>query len=350
MFDTLFDPARLRRKPVDGSFWLYYAFILSGCIAIQLSNLSIGRWGRDAQMLELAVETGGRLGATSLGDYAVTALGPFLGIPLLPNLVPTIALVFILSRISYQGSLADRAIILFLSFPAIFQLQFVSKESIVTLFIIATYAFMLFLKSQKNRAIFMVASLAIMAAFFRNYYVISLAFAALVFALKKPKLYAPAIVVSLIIVSLAPDIRDRLLDARYLVHRNVSVDAASLIPMYFRGYDSISFLGNYILSVPFYIVPLLLNVRVQEIYMQLYILFSVILLLKSVKSGDPVISAAFLGVVCTFPVFVAEVGTLARHLSGVIPLGYMSLYFAKGMPKAAGVLASNTMESSLGKV
>ncbi|MFV1920971.1 hypothetical protein VPH46_16295, partial [Sphingomonas sp. MJ1 (PH-R8)] len=329
MFDTLFDPARLRRKPVDGSFWLYYAFILMGCIAIQLSDLSIGRWGRDAQMLELAVETGGRLGASSLGDYAVTALGPYLGIPQLPNLVPTIALVFVISRISYQGSTLEKIAILFLSFPTIFQLQFVSKEGVVTLFIISTYFVMNALRQPKYRLIYIIGVLGFMAAFFRNYYVISLAFALLVVALKKPRLYAPAIILGLLAASLIPQVRDRILDARYLVYRNVSIDAASLIPMNFHGYDPVSFLGNYFFSIPFYCIPFLLNFRVQELYMQIYIVCSAVLISKAMRYGERGQSAVLLGVVCTFPVFVAEVGTLARHLSGIIPLGYMSIYFSQ---------------------
>jgi len=329
MFDILFDPGRFRRKPVDGAFWLYYACILLGCIGIQLSNLSIGRWGRDAQALELAVETGGRLGASSLGDYAVAALGPYLGIPQLPNLIPTILLVFIVSRISYQGSSLEKLIILFLTFPVIFQLQFVSKESIVTLFVILVYIFMVFFKNVKLRSIFVASIILSMAMLFRNYYYISLAFAVLIFSLRKNTVLIPAMLASLIVVSFIPEIRDRLLDARYLVYRNVSVDAASIIPMKFHGYDPISFLGNYVLSIPFYLFPLVLNVRLQEIYMQIYIIFAGIVIFKSMKNGDKAVSAALLGLVCTFPVFVAEVGTLARHLSGILPLGYIGMHFSK---------------------
>jgi len=328
MVERLFDPKRFRRQPADSSFWLFYAIVLLACLALQVSGLSIGRWGQDAHELEMAIETGGRIGANSPADRLVAILTPFLGFGFLPNLLPTILLSFVVARIAYQGNAIERIIIFYLSFPIIFQLQFVSKEAVVTLVVFLLYISFRISENNKWRFYSTIAIFLIIAIIFRKYYFISIAIMLCVVFLKKPRIIVPVIILCICMVSILDNVRDTLLDARYLVYRNVSSEAASIIPLYFDGYDPISFIGNYFLSIPFYSIPFLVGIRVQEIYMQIYIIFAGVLLMKSLSFGNRYLAALFFGIVMTFPIFVAEVGTLARHLSGIIPIACLSLFFA----------------------
>jgi hypothetical protein len=328
MTKHLFDLERLRRQPVDSAFWAFYAIVLLGCLALQVSGLSIGRWGEDAHALEIAIETGGRIGANSPADWLVAALTPFLGFGPVPNLIPTALLSFVVARVAYQGNGIDRAVIFYLSFPLIFQLQFVSKEAIVTIAVVVLYGAFRLLKSNKLRLVATLVIILAMAALFRQYYFIAAGIMMATILLKQPRFVIPAVIIGICLAAFIEPVRTPLLDARYLVYRNVSSAAASIIPLYFQGYDPVSFIGNYFLSIPFYGIPFLVGVRIQELYMQIYIILAVILMTRSLSHGNRPLSALFFGITLTFPVFVAEVGTLARHLSGVIPIAYLRLFYA----------------------
>jgi hypothetical protein len=47
------------------------------------------------------------------------------------------------------------------------------------------------------------------------------------------------------------------------------------------------------------------------------------------RSGNRLLFSIFMGMMLTLPIFVAEVGTIARHLSGIIPILLMSLFFPR---------------------
>lgn len=324
----LFDTSRLRNHPIVGSFWLLYSIALVACIALQLSGLSIGRWGTDAGDLIAGIETGGAVGVNSSADRMVVLLTPYLGFGPVPNLLPTVLMVFIICRVAFQANNVEKFIIAFLSFPLIFQLQFVSKEAIVTVFMVLIYCIYALLKQPRYRHIFLIFLMILMSLSFRQYYFVSLAFMAAILLLKRPSLFIPAVIFGVMVVAFIPALRDPLLDAKYLVYRNVSTAASSLIPMYFTGYNPKAFIGNYFFSIPFYSIPFLVAFRVQELYMQIYIIFCSIVAIRAFNSGDKYLAAMFLGISFTFPVFIAEVGTLARHLSGIIPLTYLSLFHA----------------------
>ena len=78
---------------------------------------------------------------------------------------------------AFHLPLREQAIVFYLSFPLIFQLQYVSKEVIVTLFAVFLFAAFSFIKGWKLRAALAALALAVMAAEFREYYAISFAIA-----------------------------------------------------------------------------------------------------------------------------------------------------------------------------
>lgn len=320
----------LSRRPVSGNFWWFYIAVLVGSVLIQMSGLSIGRWGLDAAAHERAVSGGG--GATSVADFVVAELTPFFGFGAFPNLVPTLILAYVISRIAFQGGAYTRALILYLSFPIVFQLQFVSKEAIVTLFVSAIFIVNSSRIFRNFASYISIGLLLLLALQFRQYYFISLAFCACLLFLPKPYQGILAMVAGIVIASLVTDIRDPLLTTRYNVYNGVSDGAVSKIPLFFNGMDSVSFIGNYFSSLFLYTFPILTGFRAQELYMQLYMVIVFYLSARAWKSGNRLMFSIFMGMMLTLPIFVAEVGTIARHLSGIIPILLMSLYFPKQEP------------------
>ncbi|WP_417310550.1 hypothetical protein [Devosia sp.] len=319
----------MQRKFSHWSFWPFYFFLLTACLTLQISGLSIGRWGRDAATLQLAIETGGRLGTDSAGDLAVAMLTPWLGVGPFPNLLATVFVAYVVGRLAFQGSMRELVLVLFLSFPMIYQLQFVAKESVVVSFAAALFAVFAASASGWGRAISVFCGLALMAMVFRSYYWVSLGAAVTFYLLGTSRLLLPALACGLVAAGLIEPVREALLHGRYLVHRNVSEAAVSLIPSHFSGHTAIDLVGGYVTSTFHFLTPLLQGVRVQEFYMQLYVVLAVVLCRTVLRHGDRAMGSAFLGIVCTFALFVAELGTLARHLSAVMPLAFMALYFAK---------------------
>lgn len=319
----------LSRRPVSSNFWWFYIALLLGSLVVQLSGLSIGRWGLDATVHERAV-SGEMAAGLSLGDAAVVLLSPFLGFGSFPNLLPTLFLAYVVSRVAYQGNAWTRFLILYLSFPIIFQLQFVSKEAVVTLFVFALFLVNSVARLQRFATLASFGLLLFIALSFRQYYLISFAFALCILILPKRYQGVLGMIAGIVVASLVPEVRDPLLTTRYYVYNGVSEEAASKIPLFFSGVDPISFVGNYFTSLFLYTFPVLTGFRVQEIYMQIYMIFVGYLSARAWSDGNRVLFSIFLGMTLTLPIFVAEVGTIARHLSGIIPILLMSLYFPRG--------------------
>jgi hypothetical protein len=335
------------RRAFGPLFWVYFAAALLTCLGIQISGLNIGRWGVDARELSLAVETGGRLGAGSAADYLVAWLTPYLGVAPFPNLLPTAALVLVLCRMAYHRSFREQALIFYLSFPLIFQLQFVSKEMIVTLFAIFLFVAFLLIKNWKWRAIVAALALAVMAAEFRTYYAISMAIAACVFVSGRPRRFLVLFSAGMLTASLIENIRMTILINQYYIHSGVTRDAVSLLPLHFFGYGAVDFIGNYLLNLSYYLVPIVTNFRVQELYAQLYSIICVLLVWRALRHGERALTSVFLGILLTLPLFVAELGTLIRHVSAIMPVGLMALYFAPAA--SAGRAATRSVNALPGR-
>jgi len=323
-----FDPLPAVRRKVGLTFWIYFALACIFCLGIQISGISIGRWGIDAGALSLAVETGGRFGANSAADFVVAFLTPFLGASPFPNLLPTVALVFVLCRMAFHRSLREQALIFYVSFPLIFQLQYVSKEVIVTLFAVFLFAAFSLIGNWKLRALLAALALAVLAAEFRVYYAISLAIAASVFVSFRPRLFLLLFGTGMLAAAFIEGIRVPILLNQYYVHSGVTRDAVSLLPLHFFGYGFVDFIGNYLFNLTYYLLPIVTNFRVQELYAQLYSIICVFLVLHALRRGDRTLRSVFLGILLTLPLFVAELGTLIRHTSAIMPIGLMALYFA----------------------
>ncbi|MCE9649115.1 MAG: hypothetical protein K8R18_05745 [Parvibaculum sp.] len=319
---------RLVKGKVDVTFLFFFAGIMVAVFGLQLSGLSIGRWGLDARAHIIAVEWSGA-GATSLADHVVALLTPYFRIGPFYNALPTIGIVYVIARIAYQARLLEKLVILFLSFPLIFQLQFVSKEAIITLFIISLYMAFSVVHSSKLRLLIGFGGLLIMATTFRQYYLISVAFGLCIFFIRRKDLLGPALVAGLVTASLVETIRVPLLTARYYVYYGVSVFAASKTPLLLTGKGPTDFVGNYFTSLFFYLFPIALNLRVQEIYMQIYMILLLLSIGEALTKGERTLASIFLGIILTLPVFVPDVGTLSRHLSAIVPLLFMSLYFSR---------------------
>ena len=235
---------------------------------------------------------------------------------------------FIVARLAFQGSPRELTLVLFLSFPLIYQLQFVAKEAVVASFSATLFVLFAAFSSGWLRAGLVFCGLAVMAMLFRSYYWVSLGIAVSCYVLGRSSLLMPALLGGLIAAGLIGPIRETLLHGRYLVFRNVSDEAVSLIPSHFSGHTALDLVGGYVASTFHFLTPLLQGMRVQEIYMQIYVVLAALLCRTVLRHGDRAMGSAFMGIVFTFPLFVAELGTLARHLSAVMPLAFMALYFA----------------------
>jgi hypothetical protein len=171
--------------------------------------------------------------------------------------------------------------------------------------------------------------LLLLATTFRQYYLISAAFALCIFFVRRPAFLGGALVTGLIAASQIEAIRIPLLTTRYYVYQGVSVFSASKTPLLFTGKEPIDFLGNYFTSLFFYLFPIALNFRVQEIYMQVYVILILLGIREALAKGERTLVSIFCGILLTLPVFVPDVGTLSRHLSAIAPLLFMSLYFSQ---------------------
>jgi hypothetical protein len=233
--------------------------------------------------------------------------------------------------VAFHRPLREQAIVFYLSFPLIFQLQYVSKEVIVTLFAVFLFAAFSFIKGWKLRAALAALALAVMAAEFREYYAISFAIAVSVFVSSRPRRFLLLFAAGMLTAALIEDIRVPILISQYYVHSHVSADAVSLLPLHFYGYGAVDFLGNYLFNLTYYLFPLLTNLRVQEIYAQLYAIICVFVVLRALRHGDRILASVFIGILLTLPLFVAELGTFIRHTSAIMPIGLMALHFVPAL-------------------
>jgi len=318
----------LASKKGDVSFFFFFVAVLGAVFALQLSGVSIGRWGVDEGMYILGIETQGAMGVNSMADRVVVSLTPFFKIGPLYNAVPTIGIVYIITRIAYQANVIERLIIFYLSFPLIFQLQFVSKEAIISFFVILLFGIFSFVRSEKARLIITLGGLALLAASFRQYYAISVAIFLCLFFVRDTSLRLLFVAAGIVAAGMVEAIRLPLLEARYFIYYGVSDAAMSKTPLLFTGYGPVDFIGNYIVTLIFSTFPIFLNLRIQELYMQIYMLLIFFSLGEAFRRGDRVLVTLFCGIGLTLPVFVAELGTLSRHLGAVLPLLLMSFYFA----------------------
>jgi len=338
-------PKRLAKRKIDIAFLFFFTGSLAAVFAVQLSGLSIGRWGVDEGGYLLAIARGGA-GAQSLADHVVALLTPYFGVRPLYNALPTVGIVYVIARIAYQADLREKLIIFFLSFPLVFQLKFVSKEAVIALFVIALFVLFTFVRSEKVRFFIGMGGLAVMAATFRQYYLISMAFGFCIFFIRRKDFLFFALVSGLIFASLIEAIRVPLLTSRYFVYYGVSVFSVSKTPLLFTEKGAIDFVGNYFSSLFFYLFPIVLNFRIQEIYLQIYMVFIFFSIKEALTYGNRTLIALFCGMVLTLPVFVPDLGTLSRHLSALTPLLFMSFYFARQDTRRAKIITHHDRRSS----
>lgn len=330
-------PAHIRMQPVRPAFFFTFLIVVSLAFLLQISGISIGRWGLDAGQLLAAMQTEGAFGAQSVADYVVAFVTPYLRIGPFYNGVTTIGLSLMTARILYQLKFHEQILILFILFPIFFQLQFVSKEAIIIIYVIIIFFFFYVIKNELFRFCFIVATMLLMATFFRNYYFISLACAACFFFFRGWRLWT-VLLLGLLLSTIVDSVRDQLLTTRYFIYYGVSMDARSLLPLLFSGFSWTDFIGNYVVSAFFFMFPLALGQRVQELYMQIYVVIIFATTLSAFRYGNRMLASLFLGLLFTFPLFVAELGTLIRHVSGVAPILFCSLFFSESTAKVKRVV------------
>jgi hypothetical protein len=319
------------------SFILSFFIVLLYSLFLQLAPIDIGRRGGDHQEYLAAIELG--YGENSPADRVITTLTPYFTFGPLFNAVPTFALCIALSM-TFAG-ITGRSIIisLFLLFNIIFQLKYISKESIVILLFLSS--FLIYRTGLQGRLFFLViCSLLIgLAITFRHYYAISVAFAATIYFAKRPMPIMLLCLAGLVAASLIPEVRDTLLDARYQVYGDGAslYTVASRIPMLMHGYSPVDFIVNYFTSLFFIIFPIAVGQRSQELYAQLFMVIVVLNIVKGIRSGERATLSIFLGCALTVPVFVPDLGTATRHISGLVPFLIFSVghsyIFAAGSHK-----------------
>ncbi len=319
------------RAPRDrGATFFFLAVAFSAyAIFLQFSGISIGRWGVDAAAHQFAIENEGR-GATSAADKVVANVLPYIGVGDYYGLLPTVAIVLMLSYLCMRARISDLVIVLFLTVSTIFQLQFPSKEIIINLSWFLIFIFFIIIKSSFSRALFAFSLIFSLGMVFRKYYIITAAFAVLLYMASSYRAGLARVSVALASVSLIPPVSGPLLSAKYLVFRNISAAAASKIPLAMTGLSPLAFISNYMVSLIYFVFPILLGPRIQVFYMQIFSIIIVRASLKALEKGERVSASIFVALILTLPIFVSEVGTYARHVGAALPLLLMSIGLGRG--------------------
>lgn len=234
---------------------------------------------------------------------------------------------------SHIRSFAEVAVLYVISVPMFVYFDYITKESIVMMVLLAT-VFVWLRFGQKPAAFVFLFMFSLYAVAIRPYYAVAivLALASLRYDWKRIALVMGCVAPFVIAFWSAPfEMTER---ARLIMFfKNEYVwGSRTVFPFLFTDADipvQLRALGNYALSLFYLGTPLLWSQTIKEVFAQIHFFFFVILTVQAVRYGKPLFTYFGVGILIMLPFFIPDLGTWVRHSSAVCFFFFLGIYLAR---------------------